>query len=311
MVLGISVLDLFKVGTRAATTSCPGRGRTSISQGLGTAVAPILAERRLLIQRNLDRARAHPHAVATPGPHHCGVPVVRTLLGGPAPTAQHVDRRLAANFDSRGLHHVDEALATGTGPILALPTLWRVGVGGGVAPGCTAWVTAVVETIEPPELFSWFHAKRQALGIHVVPLGPAAVGAISRAVKQGHVVCLLSDRDIGGGGPEVEFFGERRACPPGPVTMALRTGAALLPAAVYETARQPCARRGAATDGSHPRGRLRSDIARLTQHLAYELEKPFQLTPSSGTFSPPTGRATSWHSAPPGTRPTRCPDPSR
>ena len=58
MVLGISVLDLFKVGTRAAGL-LPRPGANLISQGLGTAVAPILAERRLLIQRNLDRATGH------------------------------------------------------------------------------------------------------------------------------------------------------------------------------------------------------------------------------------------------------------
>jgi lauroyl/myristoyl acyltransferase len=274
MVLGISVLDLFKVGTRAAGL-LPRPGANLISQGLGTAVAPILAERRLLIQRNLDRATGHSltplrrQALTTAAFRSYGR-YWEDLLRLPN---MSIDE-LAANFDSRGLHHVDEALATGTGPILALPHVGRW-------EWAAAWltrvhgveVTAVVETIEPPELFSWFHAKRQALGINVVPLGPDAVGAISRAVKQGHVVCLLSDRDIGGGGPEVEFFGERTRLPAGPVTMALRTGAALLPAAVYETAGNRVLGVVRPPMDLTREGRLRADMARLTQHLAYELEE--------------------------------------
>ena len=36
-----------------------------------------------------------------------------------------------------------------------------------------------------------------------------------------------------GNGVEVEFFGERTTLPAGPATLALRTGAVLLPTAVY------------------------------------------------------------------------------
>src|SRR4029453_15162153 len=47
------------------------------------------------------------------------------------------------------------------------------------------------------------------------------------------VVCLLCDPDLVGGGIEVEFFGETTTLPAGPATLALRTGAPLLPTAVY------------------------------------------------------------------------------
>ena len=54
-----------------------------------------------------------------------------------------------------------------------------------------------------------------------------------KAIKENHVTVLLADRDIVGNGIEVDFFGERTTLPPGPVTVALRSGAALMPAGVY------------------------------------------------------------------------------
>ena len=60
---------------------------------------------------------------------------------------------------------------------------------------------------------------------------PTAGTEVVRAIKERHVICLISDRDILGGGIEVEFFGERTTMPGGPATLALRTGAPLLPGA--------------------------------------------------------------------------------
>ncbi|MFZ1439198.1 MAG: phosphatidylinositol mannoside acyltransferase [Candidatus Microthrix subdominans] len=288
MVLGISVLDLFKLGTAAAGV-LPRPGANIVSQGLARAVAPMLSERRLLIGRNLDRATGHRLT-----------PVRREALTNAAirsygrywedllrlPTVS--TRELAANFDSQGLHHLDEAVASGTGPILAMPHVGRW-------EWAAAWltrvhgveVTAVVEAIEPPELFDWFRNKREALGIHVVPLGPDAVGSISRAIKAGHVVCLLSDRDISGGGPEVEFFGERTRLPAGPVTLALRTGALLLPTAVYETPGNRVLGVVRPPMDLEREGRLRADVARLTQVLAYELEELIAAQPQQWHLQSP------------------------
>jgi lauroyl/myristoyl acyltransferase len=73
--------------------------------------------------------------------------------------------------------------------------------------------------------------------MNVVPLGPGAGKTVMRPLRDNHVVCLLADRDLQGGGPEVEFFGERTTLPAGPATLALRTGAPILPTAVYFTGR--------------------------------------------------------------------------
>jgi KDO2-lipid IV(A) lauroyltransferase len=91
-------------------------------------------------------------------------------------------------------------------------------------------------------------------------------------------VCLLCDRFLEGSSVEVDFFGERTLLPAGPATLALRTGAPLLPTAVYF--------RGASHHGqvqppipATRTGSLRDDVQRVTQLLAIELERLIRLAP--------------------------------
>jgi KDO2-lipid IV(A) lauroyltransferase len=172
-----------------------------------------------------------------------------------------------------GYEHVAAALDQGNGCILALPHLGGWEWAGRWLAERVKGVTVVVEAIHPPELFDWFADLRRDLGMNVVALGPSAGGEVLRALRNNEVVCLLSDRDIQGGGIEVEFFGERTTLPAGPATIGLRTGAPILPCAVYFTDRVnghlglvrpplPLDRQGT----------LRQDVARVTQLLARELE---------------------------------------
>ena len=99
-------------------------------------------------------------------------------------------------FHADGWEHIEQAIAAGTGVILALPHLggfdfaatWLAGRG--VAP------TVVVEPVEPVELFEWFANVREAIGMEVVPLGPEAGAALLRALKANRIICLLCDRDL-------------------------------------------------------------------------------------------------------------------
>jgi KDO2-lipid IV(A) lauroyltransferase len=104
-----------------------------------------------------------------------------------------------------------------------------------------------------------------------VPLGPDAGRRVLRAIHDGHIIALLSDRDIEGTGVEVEFFGEKTTIPGGPATLALRTGAPLCPSAVYFEGDR---RHGVALPplDTKRRGKLRDDVARVTQDLALAFE---------------------------------------
>jgi KDO2-lipid IV(A) lauroyltransferase len=145
----------------------------------------------------------------------------------------------------------------------------------------TVWkhpISVVVEALDPPEVFAWFKDLREQLGMQVIALGPDAGTLVVRALKANHVVCLLSDRAIGGSGVEVEFFGERTLLPAGPATLALRTGAPLLPTAIYFRGRvhEGVVRPAVPLDRE---GRLRDDVARVTQRLAHELEALIRAAP--------------------------------
>jgi lauroyl/myristoyl acyltransferase len=160
------------------------------------------------------------------------------------------------------------AMAEGRGVIMALPHVGSWEWGG-------AWLalegmpmTAVVERVEPPQLFDWFVGQRAAMGLTAVPLGEGSSAVILKALREGRLVGLVSDRDLVGNGIEVEFFGERTTLPGGAATLALRTGAVLLPVIVYSGP-------GAWHTGVvHPpldttrTASLRADVQRLTQELA-------------------------------------------
>ncbi|HEY5250983.1 MAG TPA: phosphatidylinositol mannoside acyltransferase [Acidimicrobiales bacterium] len=194
----------------------------------------------------------------------------------PAISSSVVESRMSIES---GYEYLTAGMAAGRGVILALPHLGRWEWGG-------AWLTlqgfpmtAVAEPVEPPQLYDWFVDQRQTLGLTIVPLGPEAGGVLLRTLKAGGLVGLLCDRDIVGNGVEVEFFGERTTLPGGPATLALRTGAMLLPAAVY------------AGPGRHHTGvilppvpavrtgRLRDDVTRLTQQVAHDLENLIRRAP--------------------------------
>ena len=178
---------------------------------------------------------------------------------------------LDAGFSVDGYEHIEAGLAEGNGVILALPHLggWEW-AGFWLTEVKHVGVTVVVEAVEPPELADWFVGLRKELGMTVIPLGPSAAAEVARALKANEIVALLCDRDLAGNGIEVDFLGERTTLPGGPATLAARSGAPLLPAAVYFTddAHQGIVR--PPVDASRS-GRLRDDVARITQDLAGEL----------------------------------------
>lgn len=185
-----------------------------------------------------------------------------------------------AGFTVEGFEHIEDAFARGVGPILALPHLggWEwAGRWLTCRPGYE--VTVVVEPLENEDLFEWMASFRESFGMHVVPLGRDVAATIITALKNKHVVCLLCDRDLGGGGVEVDFFGERTTLPAGPATVAFRTGAAIIPVGVYQ---QP-GRHHAVCRPPVPterEGRLRADVERVTQALAHELEILIRASPA-------------------------------
>ncbi len=170
-----------------------------------------------------------------------------------------------------GLEHLRAAMADGKGAIVALPHVGSWEWGGYFLALEGMPMTAVVERLEPPQLFDWFAAQRASMGLTAVALGQGSSAAMIRALKNNHLAGLVSDRDMVGNGVEVEFFGEKTTLPGGAATLALRTGAPLIPVVVYS---------GPGTWHTgivHPpidasrRGTLREDIAAGDPRIGHRL----------------------------------------
>jgi phosphatidylinositol dimannoside acyltransferase len=173
---------------------------------------------------------------------------------------------------AEGLEHLYDAKAKGLGTIIALPHIGSWEWGGSYLNSLGLGMVAVAEDLEPPELFAWFKAKRESIGIRIEPLDEHAGTVLLQTLKDGGVIGLLCDRDIQGNGIEVEFFGEQVRLPGGPATLALRTGATLVAAACYSGPGRDHFAVVTPPVPAERQGRLREDVTRVTQLMAVELE---------------------------------------
>jgi KDO2-lipid IV(A) lauroyltransferase len=269
----------YRVGS-AVANAVPQALAAPVAEVTGRLLAPVLVERRRIVRRNLRRAtdgalegmaleRAVSDTFASYGRYWL------ELFRLPADARGSVEERVT----SVGWEHIATALDAGRGLILALPHLGGFDFAAAWLAGRGVPPAVVVESVEPPELFEWFADVRRAIGMDVIPLGPDSATEVIRALKSNRIVCLLSDRDIAGDGMEVEFFGETTTLPGGPATLALRTGAALLPAAVYFRPHGKHFVRIMPPIPVERRGRLREDVRRVTQDLARRFEELVRMAP--------------------------------
>ena len=127
-------------------------------------------------------------------------------------------------------------LAAGRGVVFALPHMGNYDLGCAwiVAKGAGS-VTAVIERVKPESVYGRFVAFRQGLGMEVLPAsgGTQRFGILAQRLQAGKIVGLICDRDLTGGGIEVEFFGEKARMMGGPAALAVQTGAALMPVILW------------------------------------------------------------------------------
>jgi KDO2-lipid IV(A) lauroyltransferase len=110
---------------------------------------------------------------------------------------------------------------------------------------------------------------------------------VSRALAANRIVCLLCDRDLVGNGVAVDFFGETTTVPSGPATLALRTGARLLPCAAFLAADGQHVGRVAPAIPAAREGRLRADVQRVTEALVREMESFIRAAPEQWLLMQP------------------------
>ena len=258
----------------------PGTVAAPLARGVAQLAPALMRERRRQVERNLRRVY---------GPQFGGIALQRAVTATfdsygrywyelfrlPNESPEWVQ----AHFCGLGEEHIAAGIDAGTGVVLALPHLGSWDFAGAWLAGRGDQVSVVAEVLEPPELFDWFVATRETLGMRVVPLSPRAGAEMLAALRNNEAICLLCDRDLTGDGIEVEFFGEITTLPAGPrcsrsvpARRSSRPGCYFMPDG-----------RGEARIGPpipvERTGSIRDDISRITQELAHRFEAMIREAP--------------------------------
>src|SRR5881397_1650705 len=143
----------------------------------------------------------------------------------------HIPRLDRARFDAivrvEGWDHFLCAQRLGKGVIFGSAHFGPIALVGQVLMHRGYTLTLPAEKTDS-ELMQAVNRARQAQGLVLVPMDSAL--SIHRVIRDGGVLGILADRAVTGIGERVEFFGRPALLPSAHIALALRTGAALLPA---------------------------------------------------------------------------------
>ena len=133
-----------------------------------------------------------------------------------------------------GQEYMIEALGRGKGVICITPHLGNWELGGMLLAfkGCDLYVLTLDELDPKTKIFR--ERMRVGKGIKNIYIddkhqSPAAVLEVVKVLKENNVVAMLGDRPGNANTIELDFFGHRTRFPVGVATLAMATGAAVLP----------------------------------------------------------------------------------
>ena len=157
----------------------------ALTRAISRSAYRLLPERRFITERRLQRVC---------GPEMQGEALAQAVRASFESYARYWfdgarlgdldDAEVEAGFSHQGFNHIQEAIDSGTAPILALPHLggWEwAGTWMARIPGYP--VISVVEPLKPARLFDWMVEERRRMGIDIVALGPDAVSVLIKSLR--------------------------------------------------------------------------------------------------------------------------------
>ena len=129
-----------------------------------------------------------------------------------------------------GEEHLARALAKGKGVVALSAHLGNFAMIGARVAAAGYPFSVVVKQPRDSRLANLIDEYRARVGIKTISARPRRETArrILRALRQNEIVLLIAD-EFKSAGVRVEFFGRSALAPRGPATLALRTGAAVVP----------------------------------------------------------------------------------
>lgn len=203
----------------------PGAFDAPVSEIAGTLAYAISPRARAAVRSNLaviapshpDPARLTRRVFVRQARHY--VETFRLLRLDPA--------RLLEMVEIQGWPEMARAYARGRGVILASAHLGPVVLCGQVLAAKGLDVSVLVEA-KAGDLGRILDRARGSMGVRTIET--TAGMSIGRVLRRGGILGFLADRPITGVGERVPFFGRETLLPSAHVALALRTGAALIPA---------------------------------------------------------------------------------
>jgi KDO2-lipid IV(A) lauroyltransferase len=171
--------------------------------------------------------------------------------------------RVVGGMQTVGEPAARAAVASSRGVVFALPHSGNWDHAGAWFAATGVPFTTVAERLKPESLYDRFLEFRASLGMEVLPLTGGErppFDVLVERLEAGRTICLMADRDLTPRGVDVEFFGATARMPAGPASLALKTGAALIP---VHLAFLPHGWQVTFYDEVPP-----SDVPVMTQHLA-------------------------------------------
>lgn len=144
------------------------------------------------------------------------------------------DQRIREGFVLDRHELLDNAVASGDGALMVVNHAGNWDTAAAWACLRYGGLTTVAERLRPEGLYQRFVAYRSAFGMEILPTGePDVVRTLARRLREGRLVPLMGDRDIGRAGVTVDLFGEPASFPAGPALLAELTNAALHPVTMW------------------------------------------------------------------------------
>jgi lauroyl/myristoyl acyltransferase len=142
------------------------------------------------------------------------------VLRTPRFTAAYVNERIVLDT----VAEIDDAMATRRALILVGMHFGSIEMPGLFAMSRLGDITTAMETLRNERVQRYLYRIRASYGLRIVGLEEAGTELIA-ALRRNEPIGLIADRDITGGGIEVQMFGATTKIPAGPVLLASETGA--------------------------------------------------------------------------------------